>query len=143
MLQFIPFPFGLFTAAYKIAFFFSIFSFTKHFFSLLKFTIMLIIGRITKDAVVNQLKDERQVVNFSIAVNDYYKPKDSEQGVKIATFINCSYWISSKIAERLTKGSLVELFGRISTNAYTDGKGEAKASLNFHVNNIKIHASDG
>ena len=101
---------------------------------------MLIIGRITKDAVVNQLKDERQVVNFSVAVNDYYKPKDGE-AVKLTTFINCSYWISSKIAERLSKGSLVELFGRISANAYTDLKGEAKASLNFHVNNIKIHTS--
>lgn len=103
---------------------------------------MLIIGRITKNAVVNQLKDERQVVNFSVAVNDYYKPKEGE-GVKTTTFINCSYWISSKIAERLTKGSLVELFGRISANAYTDLKGEAKASLNFHVNNIKIHLSGG
>jgi single-strand DNA-binding protein len=104
---------------------------------------MLIIGRITKDAVVNQLKDQRQVVNFSVAINDYYKPRGSEQGVKIATFINCSYWISSKIAERLTKGSLVELFGRISANAYTDANGEVKASLNFHVNNIKIHMSGG
>lgn len=103
---------------------------------------MLIIGRITKDAVVNQLRDERQVVNFSIAVNDYYKPKDGE-GVKTTTFINCSYWISSKIAERLTKGSLVELFGRISASAYTDLKGEPKASLNLHVNNIKIHSTGG
>ena len=104
---------------------------------------MLIIGRITKDAVVNQLKDERQVINFSVAINDYYKPKGNEQGVKLTTYVNCSYWISSKIAERLTKGSLVELFGRISVNAYTDAKGEAKASLNFHVNNIKIHSSGG
>ena len=101
---------------------------------------MLIIGRITKNAVVNQLKDQRQVVNFSVAVNDYYKPKDCE-GVKLTTYFNCSYWISSKIAERLTKGSLVELFGRVTANAYTDLKGEAKASLNFHVNNIKIHSS--
>ncbi len=39
---------------------------------------MEIVGRITKDEVVNQLKDERNVVNFSIAVNDYYKPKNGE-----------------------------------------------------------------
>jgi len=32
---------------------------------------MTIVGRITKDAVVNRLKDERKVVNFSIAMNDY------------------------------------------------------------------------
>lgn len=102
---------------------------------------MLIIGRITKDAVVNQLKGEREVVNFSVAINDYYKPKGSEQGVKTTTFINCSYWISSKIAARLTKGALVELNGRISVNAWLDKEGNPKGSLNCHVNNITIHQS--
>lgn len=33
---------------------------------------MVLIGRLTKDAVVAQLKDEREVVNFTLAVNDYY-----------------------------------------------------------------------
>jgi len=100
---------------------------------------MELVGRITKDAVVNQLKDERKVVNFSIAVNDYYKPKNGE-GVKIVTYVNCSYWISEKIAERLTKATLVEISGRIFVNAYKGADGEAKASLNCHVNSIKIHA---
>jgi single-strand DNA-binding protein len=101
---------------------------------------MLIIGRITKDAVVNQLKDDRQVVNFSVAVNDWYKPKNGE-GKQFTTYVNCSYWISTKIVERLTKGALVEISGRVFVNAYTDMKGEAKASLNCHVNSIKIHGS--
>jgi len=87
---------------------------------------MELVGRITKDAVINQLKDERKVVNFSIAVNDYYKPKNSEEGVKITTYVNCSYWISSKIAERLTKGTLAEIAGRIYINAYKGADGEAK-----------------
>ncbi len=101
---------------------------------------MELVGRITKDAVINQLRDERKVVNFSIAVNDYYKSKNSEDGVKITTYVNCSYWISSKIAERLTKGTLVEINGRIYVNAYIGTDGEAKASLNCHINNIKIHS---
>src|SRR5665213_318948 len=101
---------------------------------------MELVGRITKDAVVSQLKDERKVVNFSIAVNDYYKPKDSAEGVRITAYVNCSYWISTKIAERLTKGSLIEITGRIYVNAFIGSDGEAKASLNCHVNNIKIHS---
>ena len=100
---------------------------------------MELVGRITKDAVVTQLKDERKVVNFSIAVNDWYKPKNSE-GVKITTYVNCSYWISEKIAEKLTKATLVEINGRIFVNAYKGADGEAKASLNCHVNTIKIHS---
>jgi single-strand DNA-binding protein len=101
---------------------------------------MLVIGRITKDAVVNTLKDERQVVNFSIAVNDYYRPKGLAEATKFTTYINCSYWISSKIAERLKKGTLVEINGRIFVTAYTDLDGNAKASLNCHANSIKIHS---
>jgi len=100
---------------------------------------MELVGRITKDAVVTQLKDERKVVNFSIAVNDFYKPKNGE-GVKITTYVNCSYWISEKIAEKLTKATLVEINGRIFVNAYKGADGEAKASLNCHVNTIKIHS---
>ena len=102
---------------------------------------MLIIGRITKDAVVNQTKTERQVVSFSIAVNDWYKSKGSEQPVKTTTFFNCSYWRSAAITERLKKGAVVELFGRVSVNIYTNAQGETKGALNFHVNSIKIHHS--
>lgn len=99
---------------------------------------MLVTGRITADATVKQLKDERSVVNFSVAVNDWYKPKGSEQAVKVVTFFNCSYWVNIRIAERLKKSSLVELYGRVSVNVFTNLQGEAKGSLNLHVNNIKI-----
>ena len=102
---------------------------------------MLVIGRITKDAVAKQLKDERQVVQFTIAINDWYKPKGVEKAVKQTTFITCSYWINPGISERLKKGTLVELFGRAGVNVYKDMDGEAKGALTFHVNNIKIHHS--
>jgi len=100
---------------------------------------MEIVGRLTADATVSTLKDERKVVNFSVAVNDSYKPKGSDTATKVTTYFNCSYWMSPAIAEHLTKGTLVECYGRISANAWTNGEGEAKASLNFHVNNIKLH----
>ncbi len=109
-----------------------------HFFTI-KSNVRVLIGRLTKDAVVTQLKDERKVVNFTLAVNDYYKPKGQEKGVTVTSFITCSYWISSVIAERLTKGSLIEITGRLSVNAYTAMDGEAKASINCHVDSIKIH----
>jgi single-strand DNA-binding protein len=100
---------------------------------------MVLIGRLTKDAVVAQLKDDRKVVNFTLAVNDYYKPKNSDKGVTLTTFVQCAYWISPKIAEWLKKGSLIEIMGRLTVNAYTDMQGDAKGSLNCHVDSIKIH----
>jgi single-strand DNA-binding protein len=100
---------------------------------------MTIIGRLTKDAVVKTIKDDKQVVSFTIAVNDGYKKKGTDNWVSIPSFYNCSYWLSSNVASVLKKGNLVELAGRISVNAYKDMQGEAQASLNCHVDAIKIH----
>lgn len=100
---------------------------------------MEIIARLTKDAEVKTLKDERQVVNFSVAINDSYKPKGASEPTKVTTYVDCTYWASPAMAKFLTKGTLVELYGRISVNAYINMQGEAKASLRFHVNNIKLH----
>ena len=38
-----------------------------------------IVGRITKNAEINTLKNDKQVVNFSIAINNSYKTKDGER----------------------------------------------------------------
>ena len=100
---------------------------------------MVLIGRLTKDAVVVQLKDERQVVNFTLAVNDGYKPKGKDEWVSLTTFFNCAYWLNPKIAERLKKGNLIEITGRMYVTTYKDMSGEAKASINFHVDSIKVH----
>ncbi|PAM95108.1 single-stranded DNA-binding protein [Flavobacterium sp. IR1] len=99
---------------------------------------MEITGRLTRDAVVVKTAKDRQVVNFSIAVNDTYKTKDSTEVKKIVTFIDCSYWLSAGIAQWLKKGTMVELFGRIGVNAYLSGEGKAVGSLTFHTSNIKI-----
>ena len=74
-----------------------------------------------------------------MAINDSYKPKDGSEIKKMATFFQCAYWINPAIAKHLTKGTLVELYGRIGVNAYKDMQGEPKATLTFHVNNIKLH----
>ncbi len=97
-----------------------------------------IVGRVTKNAEINILKNDRQVVNFSIAINDNYKTKQGEIKEQ-TTFYNCSYWINAKIAQYLIKGTLVELSGRISSNAWIGKDGEIKSGLNFHTSRIKLH----
>lgn len=101
---------------------------------------MEITGRITKDATVSKVNGNKEVVNFSIAVNDSYKPKDSTEIKKMVTYIECSYWLSAKSAQWLKKGALVELFGRIGQNVYIGNDGEAKGSITFHTSHIKILA---
>ena len=97
-----------------------------------------LVGRVVKNAAVNTTKTDKQVVNFSIAVNDNYKPKGGTE-VKKVRFFNCAYWVATGIAQHLTKGALVELNGRIEVNQYVNMEGKTIASLAMHVNNIKLH----
>ena len=99
-----------------------------------------IVGRITKNAEIKTLANNRQVVNFSVAVNDYYKNKQGER-IDQSTYFNCAYWISSKIAEYLTIGTLVELSGKISSSAWIGKDGEIKSGLNFNTSRIKFHGN--
>ena len=98
---------------------------------------MNIVGRITKNAEINTLKNDKQVVNFSIAINDSYKSKQGDR-VEQTTYYNCSYWINPNVAKILTKGTLVELSGRVSSNAWIGKDGEIKSRLNIHTSNIKL-----
>jgi single-strand DNA-binding protein len=97
---------------------------------------MEITGRLTADAVVRTVSEERKVVGFSIAINDTFRSGGEQK--KITTFIDCSYWLNTGIAEYLKKGGWVQLYGRIGVNAYMSGNNEAKASLTFHTSEIKL-----
>ena len=99
---------------------------------------MNITGRLTKDAKVSTLSDSRQVVNFSVAINESYKNRKGDK-VEQTTFFDCAYWISPRVAEWLTKGTVVELTGMVSARAWTGNDWEPRAGLNFNTSNIKLH----
>lgn len=58
---------------------------------------MEIIARLTKDTEVKTLKDEGQVVNFSVAINDSYKAKGMSEVTKVTSYIDCAYWANPGI----------------------------------------------
>ncbi|SMP20272.1 single-stranded DNA-binding protein [Chryseobacterium profundimaris] len=101
---------------------------------------MNIIGRLTRDAEVRTTSQDKQVVNFSVAVGDSYRNKQGER-IEQTTYFDCAYWLSANVARLLTKGTLVELTGRASVRAWISKDGEAKAGLNFHTSNSKLHGS--
>ncbi len=102
---------------------------------------MEFVARMTGDAKVQTLKNDRKVVNFTVAINDGYKDKATNEYKKQVLFVQCAYWISTAVAERLKRGTIVELNGRFYVSAYKDMEGEAKAGLHCHVNSIKVHGN--
>jgi single-strand DNA-binding protein len=107
--------------------------YANHFF---KFSFMELAGRLTANAVVKEIAEGRKVVNFTLAVNNGYK-KNGEW-VEKTVFIDCSYWIGIGIAEFMTKGRRVEIFGEIGVQAYINASRAAVGKLTFHVIRIKL-----
>lgn len=99
---------------------------------------MNITGRLTADAQVRNVSNSKTVVNFSVAINDSYKNKAGER-IEQTTYFDCAYWLSPKVAQILTKGALVELWGKVSARAWTGSDGQPHAALNFNTSQIKLH----
>ena len=62
-------------------------------------------ARLTGDAKISTLKNEKQVVNFNVAINDSDIAKGSNEPTKIVTYMQCNYWVNPGVAQYLTKGT--------------------------------------
>lgn len=100
---------------------------------------MEITGRVTADAAVRRA-GEKEVLSFSIAVNDRYKVTGSSEYKEVTTFINCSYWLTMKAAQWVKRGAVVLLNGRLGMHVYINSEGNPIGSIDFHVNAINIVA---
>ncbi|MBT2560169.1 single-stranded DNA-binding protein [Pedobacter sp. ISL-68] len=98
---------------------------------------MEITGRLTAKATVKEVKGGKKVTEFTIAINDSYRPKDGQR-VQLTTYIECAYWLNAGLAEYLNKGTLVTLTGRLGVNAWLNKDGEPKATITCNVSNIKL-----
>jgi single-strand DNA-binding protein len=95
-------------------------------------------GRITAEAKISTVKGNKELVTFSVALNDRYRDKTTGETKEFVTFINIAWWKGTGIAKILKKGAIVTVVGRLSVNGYTDKEGRAKASITCHANDIKL-----
>ncbi|MGC4234576.1 MAG: single-stranded DNA-binding protein [Niabella sp.] len=98
-----------------------------------------VVGRLTANATIATLEDGRQVVNFTIAQNDRFKVKGSDEVKQVTNYYNCAYWMGTGITAHLQKGTLIEAAGRVGVSAWQGADGTAKARLTLHVQYIRLH----
>jgi len=102
---------------------------------------MLFTGRLTADAEVKELKNDKQVTNFTVALNHKFKTRAGEKKEKTA-FIDCAYWVNPGLALYLLKGAIVEINGWVEAEAYVSKKDQtAKSRLVCAVDKIKLFSS--
>ena len=98
-----------------------------------------ITGRVVRDAVIKKTNDGKELVAFTVVVNDRYKPKGKDE-VKEARFFECAYFLGTNVKSVLRKGAVVSVFGRVNLNAYKGSDGEYHANLTFHTSLIDVIA---
>ena len=90
-------------------------------------------GRLTADPELKTTEDQKQFVNFSIAVGRNYKDKNGEYP---ADFFECVAWrnIAEFITNHFKKGSMITVSGAFETNKYTDKNGNNRTAYKLQVN---------
>ena len=96
---------------------------------------MKIKGTVTADATVATVEttnSNKQVVNFSIAINEGYRP-EGDHYVQQTTFIDCAYWRNAQTAKLIKKGMVVEFEGRLGSRPWSDRDGVLRSSVTCNV----------
>lgn len=97
---------------------------------------MCITGRLGSDADLRETTNNTKVVQFSIADKIGFGDKATTQWVKCVWFGDRA----AKVRDYLTKGSMVEVTGSPSVEAWSDKSSkEARAAIKLNVMDLKLH----
>lgn len=94
------------------------------------------VGQLTADPELRHTKKKVPVASFTIARNDRFFDRDSEEWVDgDPTFLRCSYWRESgeNFAESHEKGDRVIVIGKLQQNEFTDKEGNERITLELNV----------
>jgi single-strand DNA-binding protein len=96
----------------------------------------MLTGRLGKNAEVKALQGGRSVINFSVACDQGYGDK------KTTLWVECAYFTEKTgVAQYLTKGASVAVFGEPSMRTWEGNTGKAGASFTLNVNQIDLVGS--
>ena len=94
------------------------------------------IGNLGQDATTNQVNGQ-SVINFSVAHTEKWKDSSGTQRER-TTWISCSYWTTSNVAQYLKKGTSVFVEGIPEVKLYTPNGGSPQANLSLRVSTLQL-----
>lgn len=105
---------------------------------------VLITGRLTKDAEVKYTGAGDPVAGFSLAVNHSRKDK-SGQWIDEADYIDCKLWgkTATNLQQYLVKGKKVLANGEFRQEKWTDQQGTQHSRIVLNITMIQLMGSAG
>lgn len=104
----------------------------------------IIVGNLGSDPELRYLQSGTAVCSFSVAVNEYWNDRATNERREKTTWYRVSAWgsLGETCNNYLSKGRQVMIVGTVEARGYTNNAGEAAASLELRAREVKF-LSDG
>lgn len=101
---------------------------------------VVLVGRIVRDPELQELENEKEVANITLAVQ---KPYKNEEGIYETDFIDCTLWnsVAKNTSEYCKKGDVVGIKGRLQTDSYEKEDGTKVVKLNVVAERVTFLSS--
>ena len=100
----------------------------------------IVVGNLGGDPEFRYLDSGQSVCNFSVAVSERWRDRNSGEQRQRATWYRVAVWGAQAEAcnQYLSKGSRVMVIGNVAARAYMNRNGEATASLDLTARDVKF-----
>lgn len=105
----------------------------------------VVVGRLGNDPELRYMQNGDAVCNFSVAVSERWRDRQSGEQRERTTWYRVSVWgnQAENCNTYLAKGRLVVVTGNVSARGYINNNGEAAASLNLTSRNVRFLGGRG
>lgn len=102
----------------------------------------IIVGNLGGDPELRYLQSGRAVCNFSVAVSERWRDRQSNEQQERTTWYRVAVWgaQAENCNTYLAKGRQVLVIGNVSARAYINNSGEAAASLDMTARSVQFLA---
>lgn len=105
----------------------------------------IIVGNLGGDPELRYLQSGSAVCNFSVAVTESWRDRQTNENREKTTWYRVSVWggQAESCNTYLSKGSQVMVVGNVSARGYMNNNGEAAASLDLTARNVRFLSGGG
>ena len=100
----------------------------------------IIVGNLGGDPELRYMQNGRAVCNFSVAVSERWKDRQSNEQQERTTWYRVAVWgaHAENCNTYLAKGRQVLVIGNVAARGYMNNNGEAAASLDLTARNVQF-----
>jgi single-strand DNA-binding protein len=100
---------------------------------------VMIAGGLTRDPELRNLRADKSVVSFSIAINRKYRAADGTPKEEV-TFVDVEAWgrTAELVAQHLAKGSSCFVEGRLRLDSWEDKSGAKRSRMKVLADNVQF-----